>query len=176
MRHLALIFILIYCISSQAQTIESIELNDTKTYEVTAAYLPDNKIIAVWMEAREERVISTEAKDMQVAYVISADLGKTWTKKKIIDRPNTLLTGNPNIISDKKGNIYLIVMHVGQNLFSGELALYEFETKNNEFKFKSIPAHSDKSLLDKPSLSICSNQLYLTYVEYTSMLDTRLVS
>ena len=175
MKYLPLLFILIYCNLSQAQSIDSFKLNDTRTYEVTAAYLPDNKIIAVWMEARQERIVSEQAKDMQVAYAISDNFGKTWTNKKIIDKPNTLVTGNPNIISDKKGNTYLIMMHVGKNFFSGELALYEFENKQNEFKLKSIPIHSDKSLLDKPSLSICGNQLYLTYVEYSSMLDTGLV-
>lgn len=175
MKYLPLLIILIYCNLSQAQSIDSFKLNDTRTYEVTAAYLPDNKIIAVWMEARQERIVSEQAKDMQVAYAISDNFGKTWTNKKIIDKPNTLVTGNPNIISDKKGNTYLIMMHVGKNFFSGELALYEFENKQNEFKLKSIPIYSDRSLLDKPSLSICGNQLYLTYVEYSNMLDTGLV-
>ena len=175
MKYLLLIFTLIYSGASQSQTIETIKINETRTYEVTAALLSENKIVAVWMEARQERVVSSQAKDMQVAYAVSNDYGKSWTKKKIIDKSKTLLSGNPYIVSDKSGNVYLILMHVGNNFFSGELVLYEFENKKNEFKLKSIPANSHNKLLDKPSMSICDNRLYLTYVEYNNMLDTGLL-
>jgi len=170
MKNLFLILLLFYYGQSQAQIIETNKINDTRTYEVTATLLPDHKIVAVWMEARPKRVISEQADDMQVAYAISDDLGATWSNKKIIDKPNTLLTVNPNVFSDKQGNTYLVAMHVGEDIFSGELAIYTFSPKLNEFELKSIPIQSDSSLLDKPSITENNDKMFLSYTEVTRKL------
>ncbi len=169
--HLFLILILLYFASAQGQEIKTYKINDTRTYEVTAALLPENKIIAVWMEARPERVVCEQAGDMRVAYAVSEDLGVTWSKKKIIDKPNTLLTGNPSIISDKQGDTHLVMMHVGKDFFSGELAVYKYNPQLNEFELKSIAAQSDSSLLDKPSITENKGKLFLSYTEITQMLE-----
>lgn len=175
MKYISFVTILFFFITGHAQTVQTSILNETRTYEVTAILLPNNKILAVWMEARPDREISSQGGNMRVAYKISSDLGENWSHKKIIDNPNTLLKGNPDVITDNNGNIYLILMSVNTNFFSGNLSFYEWKKEQNEFKLKSIPASSENSLLDKPGITICGNHLYLAYVEYSKMLDKGLL-
>lgn len=172
MRHyLFLTLTILYFTPTQAQITETYKINDTRTYEVTATLLPKNKIVAVWMEARPERVAGEQASDMRVAYSTSDDLGETWSNKIIIDRTKNYLTGNPNVYTDEQGNTYLVVMDVGKDFFSGELAIYKFNPQLNEFELKSTAVQLESSLLDKPSITGNNDKIFLSYTEVSQMLE-----
>lgn len=142
-------------------------LNDTKTFEVSACKPSKKEIITVWMEKRPERKDNDEnAADMRVAYKSSADNGKNWTEKGIVDLPGTFGTGNPFVASSDRGNTYMVCMHIGKDFYSGNISLYEFDFKKKQFGLKSVPVKSDDKLLDKPSFVSYGDEIHLVYVSY----------
>ena len=146
MRYFILILIFFSC-KVKAQNIQTSLLNETKTYEVTAIMPSDSTIIAVWMEAREERKISSQAGGMRVAYKFSTDLGQSWSA-------------------------YLVLMKIKPDFFSGNLSFYEWNQLKSKFEIKSIPATTKNSILDKPAMAICGNKIHLAYVEMNKTLDS----
>jgi len=152
-----------------AQILPAQLLNDTRSFEVSACMPGKEKIISVWMEKRPERKDNDEnAADMRVAYKSSANNGKDWTDKGIIDLTNTFATGNPYVTSNDKGESYLVCMHIGKDFWSGNISLYEFDFRSKQFILKSIPFKSDSQLLDKPSIVANGNEIHLVYNAYNS--------
>lgn len=146
-------------------------MSESRSYEVTATILPNNSIISVWMETRLGSKVSSQIGSTQISYKNSKDFGKTWSEKKTIDDPKAFIQGNPYLLTDKKGNTFLVLMSVNKDFFSGNLSFYEWNGNNNEFQLKSIPVSSKKTLIDKPALAISGNKIYLTYVEYAEKLE-----
>lgn len=171
MRYFILILIFFSC-RVKAQNIQTSLLNEIRTYEVTAIMPTDSIIIVVWMEAREERKISSQAGGMCVAYKFSTDLGQSWSAKQLIDDPELLVVGNPHLTIDSNGNTYLVLMKIKPDFFSGNLSFYEWNQIKNKFEIKSIPAITKNSLLDKPAMAICGNKIHLAYVEMNKTLDS----
>ena len=157
-------------LESNSKDIKTLKLNDTKTYEVTAAILEDNTIISVWMEGRTERKPNSQIGDTRIGYKVSNDEGKTWSQKKVIDNPNSFITGNPYITTEKD-NTFLIFMNVKKSFFEGNLAFYEWNAQKQEFQLKSIPARTNNTLLDKPSIVSNGDNVFLTYIEYSKTLE-----
>lgn len=150
--------------SSQSK---AVQLNDVRTFEVTACKPSKNEIIATWMEKRPERKDNSEdAADTRVAYKSSTDNGKTWSEKKIIDSAGTFSTGNPYIACTKNKQAYLVCMHVGKSFWSGNISFYEFDFVKKQFKLKAVPIDSPDCLLDKPAIAISGSEVHLVYVAY----------
>lgn len=142
-------------------------LNDTRTFEVSACKPSKKEIVTAWMEKRPERKDNDgSAADMRVVYKSSADNGKNWTDKGIVDLPGTFATGNPFVANNENGNTYLVCMHIGKNFYSGNISLYEFDFKKKQFDLKSVPIKSDDKLLDKPSFVSQGDEIHLVYVAY----------
>lgn len=123
------------------------------------------------MEARPGKKSDNTAFDSRIEYKISKDNGQTWSKKKIIDDPQSSILGNPYLVTDGKENAFLVFMNVNKDFFSGNISLYQWDINDDEFHLKSIPVSSKNSLLDKPALAINGDTIYLTYVEYTQKLE-----
>lgn len=175
MRNIIILLLTLLTNTCFSQNIETFELNDTRTYEVTSTVLPDKSVISVWMEARPEREVSSQIGNVRIAYKISKDFGKKWSEKEIIDDPERFLLGNPYILSNKTGRTFLVFMNVNKDFFSGNLAFYEWSEIDEKFQLKSIPVSSNNSLIDKPSLAIIDNKIYLTYIEYTQKIENSYV-
>lgn len=153
---------------SSAQSIKSKILSDVRAFEVSACKPSKNSIVSVWMEKRPTRKDnSEEAADMRVAYRSSFNNGKNWTNKEFIDLEHTFGTGNPYVTSNEKGDTFMTCMHIGQDFFSGNISLYQFDFKKHLFNLKSIPVKSNDNLLDKPSLVCDGNNIHLVYVAYS---------
>jgi hypothetical protein len=150
-----------------AQTISQL-LNDTRSFEVSACIPSKDNMISVWMEKRPERKDNSgDATNMRVAYKSTANNGKSWTEKSIVDLPNTFGTGNPFIASSANGEAYMVCMHIGNDFYSGNISFYEFDFKAKKFKLKSIAIESKENLLDKPSIAIDGDEIHLVYVAYS---------
>jgi len=151
-----------------AQLDRSAILSDVRAFEVSACKPSKNSLVTVWMEKRPSRKDnSEEAADMQVAYRASENNGRTWSAKGIIDLPNTFGTGNPFVCNNQKGDTYVVCMHIGQDFFSGNISLYEFDFDTKVFNLKSVPIKSSDNLLDKPSIVCHGDEIHLVYVAYT---------
>ena len=163
------LFLLLLPLSQAYSQIKSNKiLSDVKTFEVSASKPFKNDIITAWMEKRPSRKDnSEEAADMRIAYKASTNNGKDWTEKGIIDLPNTFATGNPFVTSSNKGETYLVCMHIGQDFFSGNISLYEYDFSKKIFNLKSIPITSKEKLLDKPSIVCNGDEIHLIYAAYT---------
>lgn len=158
---------LLTSLPSFSQISEPKILNDLRTFEVTACLPSEKNIVAAWMEKRPERIDnSVDAANMRVAYKSSSDKGENWTEKGIIDRPSTFGTGNPYITNNKKGATYLVCMHIGQDFYSGNISLYQFDFIKKQFILKSVPFKSDNRLLDKPAIACIGNEIHLVYNSY----------
>lgn len=164
-----LILFLTFCCPMilSAQQLTSQVLSDTRTFEVSATSPMKDYLVTAWMEKRPERKDNDEnADDMRVAYRSTKNAGKTWSEKQIIDLPNTMATGNPYVASGSKKDTYLVCMHIGLDFFSGNISLYEFDRKKQQFILKSVPVKSDSQLLDKPSIAVYANEIHLVYNTY----------
>lgn len=151
-----------------AQLDRSAILSDVRAFEVSACKPSKNSLVTVWMEKRPSRKDnSEEAADMQVAYRASENNGRTWSAKGIIDLPNTFGAGNPFVCNNQKGDTYVVCMHIGQDFFSGNISLYEFDFDTKVFNLKSVPIKSSDNLLDKPSIVCHGDEIHLVYVAYT---------
>ncbi len=167
LKNLFLILLLFTGFPLMAQIGATQILNDTRTFEVSACKPSKKEIIAIWMEKRPQRKDNNaDAVDMRAAYKSSADNGKTWTEKGIIDLAGTFGTGNPFITNNAKGDAYAVVMHIGMDFYSGNISLYEFDRKTKQFSLKSVPVKSDSQLLDKPSIVCLGNEIHLVYNAY----------
>lgn len=142
-------------------------LSDTRSFEVSACKPSKKDIVTVWMEKRPERKDNNgDAADMRVAYKSSADNGKSWTEKGVVDLPGTFGNGNPFVASNEKGNTYMVCMHIGKSFYAGNISLYEFDFRKKKFGLKSVPIKSDDQLLDKPSFVTYGDEIHLVYVAY----------
>lgn len=168
LKNLSLILLLLFTGFPLMAQIGAVQiLNDTRTFEVSACKPSKKEIITVWMEKRPERKDNDpDAADMRAAYKSSADNGKTWTEKGIIDLSGTFGTGNPFITNSAKGDAYAVVMHIGMDFYSGNISLYEFDKKTKQFNLKSVPIRSDSQLLDKPSIVCVADEIHLVYNAY----------
>lgn len=165
--YLYLTIFLLNTVPVVAQISPATRLNDVRSFEVSACSPSKNKLISVWMEKRPERKDDNpDAQDMRVAYKFSSDNGKSWTNKGIVDSPDTFGTGNPFVTADERGDAYLVCMHIGNDFYSGNISLYQFDYKTKDFKLKSVPFKSDSQLLDKPAIVSFGNEIHLVYVAY----------
>lgn len=167
LKNINILLLLLTASSVVAQVTPAEILSDTRSFEVSACKPSKKEIVTVWMEKRPERKDNDEnAADMRVAYRSSADNGKNWTSKGIVDLPDTFGTGNPFVACNEKGSTYLVCMHIGKDFYSGNISLYEYDFKKNKFDLKSIPIKSEDKLLDKPSFVSFGNEIHLVYVAY----------